>query len=486
MERLISPMSERTTASRTANGLPAPELSSAAKRGIALVAAAAILFGHAGEALAQQGKLPILRDAETEELLRDYTRPILKAANLSQQNIEVVIINSREFNAFVADGRRIFVNYGALYESTTPNQIIGVLAHETGHIAGGHLARIRDQLATAQTAAIIALVLGAAALGAGAATNAQGVGQAAPGIIMGPQEVIRRTLLSYQRGQEEAADRAAITYLNATGQSARGMIETFSRFQQQQLFIAQQVDPYLLSHPTAANRISQLENLAQGSPHYNKKDPPELQHRHDMMRAKIAGYFEKPDALARRYSPSNNSLPAQYARAMSSFRWGNVRLAVQQIDALIAVEPRNPYFYELKGQVLIESGRAKEAIAPLRRAVELSKGTPLIRMMLGQALVQGGSKEDAEEAIRELRFALQREPNVAFAHRQLAVAFARAGDRSNADLSAAYAAFNDGDFKAAKTLANRAQGSFKVGSPGWLRADDILKFEVPKIKQGQR
>jgi predicted Zn-dependent protease len=479
-------MHEAITASRPVRTGPAPREFRAAKRGVAIAAAAAILFGHAGEALAQQGKLPVLRDAETEELLRDYTRPILKAAGLSQQNIEVVIINSREFNAFVADGRRIFINYGALYDSTTPNQIIGVLAHETGHIAGGHLARIRDQLANAQTAAIIAMILGAAALGAGAAAGSQNIGQAAPGIIMGPQEVIRRTLLSYVRGQEEAADRAAVTFLNATGQSSRGMIETFNRFAQQQLFIAQQVDPYLLSHPTATNRIAQLETLAQASPHYNKKDSPELQFRHDMVRAKIAGYFERPDALARRYSPSNNSLPAQYARAMSSFRWSNVGAAIRQVDALIAAQPNNPYFYELKGQILLESGRAREAIPPLRKAVELSKGTPLIRMMLGQALVQGGGKEDAEEAIRELRFALQREPNVAFAHRTLATAYARAGDRANADLSAAYAAFNDADFKAAKTLATRAQNSFKVGTPGWLRADDILKFEVPKIQQGQR
>lgn len=476
-------MYAREIASRPARALPAPTGFDGLRRGTAAVVAAAMLFVHTGGALAQQGSLPVLRDAESEELLRDYMRPLLKAAGLSQQKIEVVIINSREFNAFVADGRRIFVNYGALFESTTPNQIIGVLAHETGHIAGGHLARIRDQLASAQTAAIIAMVLGAAALGAGAATGARGVGEAAPGVIMGPQEVIRRTLLSYQRGQEEAADRAAITYLNATGQSSRGMIETFARFQQQQLFITQQVDPYLLSHPTATNRIAQLETLARASPHYNKKDSPELQHRHDMMRAKIAGYFEKPEALARRYPPSNNSMPAQYARAMSYYRWGNVGAALRQTDALIAVQPNNPYFHELKGQVLLESGRARDAIAPLRRAVELSKGTALIRMMLGQALVQGGNRDDAQEAIRELRFALQSEPNVAFAHRSLARAYEISGDRANADLSAAYAAFNDGDFRAAKTLATRAQRSFKVGTPGWLRADDILKFEIPKISQ---
>jgi predicted Zn-dependent protease len=462
--------------------LPAFRRSPLARSAVAMATAAAILCSHAGQTLAQQGKLPVLRDAESEELLRDYSRPILKAAGLARQNVEVVIINSRDFNAFVADGRRIFVNYGALFQSTTPNQIIGVLAHETGHIAGGHLARIREQLASAQTAALVALLLGAAAIGASAASGqGNNIGQAAPGIIMAPQEVIRRTLLSYQRSQEEAADRAAVNYLNATGQSARGMIETFARFKQDQLFISQQVDPYLLSHPTAQNRIAQLETLAQASPYYNKKDAPELQHRHDMMRAKIAGYFEKPDTVSRLYPPSNNSMPARYARAVSLYRWGNVRAAVQQIDGLIAQQPNNPYFHELRGQVLLESGRAKESIPSLRRAVDLSKGNALIRMMLGQALVQGGGNEDAQEAIRELRFALQREPNASFGHRQLAIAYARTGDRANADLSAAYAAFNDADFKAAKTLATRAQRSFKVGTPGWLRADDIIKFQPPKV-----
>jgi predicted Zn-dependent protease len=478
-------MHQDSTASRPDGSLPAPR--TRARRAVALATAAALLCGSAGQAAAQQTKLPVLRDAESEELLRDYARPILKAAGLSQQNIEIVIINSRDFNAFVADGRRIFVNYGALFQSTTPNQIIGVLAHETGHIAGGHLARIREQLASAQTAALIALLVGAAAIGAGAATGqGSNVGQAAPGIIMAPQEIIRRTLLSYVRSQEEAADRAAVNYLNATGQSARGMIETFARFKQDQLFISQQVDPYLLSHPTAQNRIAQLETLAQASPHYNRKDPEELQFRHDMMRAKISGYFEKPDVVSRRYPPSNTSMPAQYARAMSLYRWGNIGAAVRQVDALIAQRPNNPYFHELRGQILLESGRAKEAIPSLRRAVELSKGNALIRMMLGQALVQGGNQEDAQDAVRELRFALQREPNAAFGHRQLATAYARIGDRPNADLSAAYAAFNDADFKAAKTLATRAQQSFKVGTPGWLRADDIIKFEPPKIAQGQR
>src|SRR5258707_13046656 len=184
-------------------------------------------------ALAQQAKgPPVIRDTEAEQLLREYTRPILRTAGLEKQNIQIVIINESVFNAFVADGRRIFVNYGALMKSDTPNQIIGVLAHETGHLAGGHLAKMREQLAQAQTQMIIAMLLGAGAIVAGARSgnSNSGLSNVGAAAISAPQEVIKRTLLSYIRGQEENADRAGVKFLTTTGQSAQGMYETFKRF----------------------------------------------------------------------------------------------------------------------------------------------------------------------------------------------------------------------------------------------------------------
>jgi predicted Zn-dependent protease len=457
------------------------------RRATALAAAGAVLLAQAPlPARAQAGGkgLPVIRDAEIEELLRDYTRPILKAAGLTKQNIEVVIINDRAFNAFVADGRRIFVNLGALYDAVTPNQIIGVLAHESGHIAGGHLARMREQLATAQTAAIIAMLLAAGGVAASAASGRGSIaGEAAPGLMMAPQEIIRRTLLSYARSQEESADRAAVNFLNATQQSARGMLETFQRFADQGLFLSRQVDPYLMTHPMARERISQLETIAKQSPYFDRTDPPALQARHEMMRAKLVGFVDRPEMVLRRYPSSNHSLPARYARAISAYRYGNTRDAIAQIDALIAEQPNNPYFHELKGQALLESGKARDAIAPLRRAVQLSSGAPLIRMLLGQALVQTGDPQYAEEAIRELLVALQREPNASLGLRELAVAYSRKGDQANAALSAAQAAFNDGDFRTARQLATRARTGFSQGTPGWLRADDIVNFKPPKLGQ---
>ena len=440
--------------------------------------AAAALLAPAGPAQAQSRQPSIIRDAEIETLMRDYTRPIFKAAGLQQQNIQVVLVGSDSFNAFVADGRRIFINTGALKQSKVPNEIIGVLAHETGHIAGGHLSNMRQQLETAQTASIVAMLLAAGGVAAGAASGAN-MGGAAAGAVMAPQEVIRRTLLSYQRGQEASADRAAVNYLNATKQSAKGMLTTFERFQNDQMFLSQRIDPYVLSHPMATERIALLSDLAKKSPYYNAKDSPALQARHDMMRAKLVGFTQPPDSVSRTYPRSDNSMPARYARAISGYRFGNIPDALNQIDSLIAEQPNNPYFYELKGQALLEAGRAREAVPPLRRAVALSDGNPLIRMLLGQALVANEDKASMDEAVRELTFSLQREPSSPAGWRYLAMAYGRKGDIPNADLASAQAAFMSGDFRLSRELATRARNGFKLGTPGWLKADDIVNYKPP-------
>ncbi|MEW6644137.1 MAG: M48 family metalloprotease [Pseudomonadota bacterium] len=448
---------------------------SRAARLTALVTAVALACASAWPAAAQDAKgPPTLRDAEIEQLLRDYTRPILRTAGLERQNIQVVIINDRSFNAFVADGRRIFVNFGALLDAQTPNQIIGVLAHETGHLAGGHLAKLREQLAQAQTQMIIAMLLGVGAMVAGAKSNSSGASQIGAAAISAPQEAIRRNLLSYQRQQEENADRAGVKFLTATGQSAKGMYDTFKRFADQTLFSSQGSDPYLMSHPMPAERVAALEQIARSSPYWEKKDDPALQLRHDLMRAKISGFMDRPDTVARKYPSSNTSLPARYARAISTYRHGDLRMALAMIDDMVREQPNNPYFYELRGQALLEGGHPAEAIAPLRKAVQLSSNAPLIEMLLGQALIASDNKAYADEAIAILRSALTREPEAPIGYTQLAMAYGRKGNYAEADLASAQAAFLRGDNKTARELATRAKTRFAVGTPGWVKADDIV------------
>jgi predicted Zn-dependent protease len=446
-------------------------------RAIAAITAAAITLGSL-PVRAQTGSgpgLPVIRDAEIEQLLRDYTKPILKAAGLSNQNIHVVIINDRQFNAFVMDAHHIFVNAGALMESTTPNQMIGVFAHETGHIVGGHLSKMRQEMANAQTAAIVAMLLGLGAVAAGARSGSVNMGNAGMAALSAPQSYLMHSLLAYQRAQEDYADRAGVRFLTMTGQSAKGMYDTFKRFADETMFESRYIDPYAQNHPMPAERMAALEHLVH-TQFWDKKDPPELQFRHDMMRAKLYGFMEKPLTVLRRYPPSNTSLPARYARAISTYRYGDVRDAIAQIDGLIRSMPNNPYFYELKGQALLEAGHPMQAIAPLQRAVQLAPDPALIQILLGQALVATDNVALANQAIPLLRAALLKEPESVDAYTQLAMAYGRKSDLANADLAAAQAAFARGDNKTARELAARAKQRFPVGSPGWVRADDIVAF----------
>src|SRR6266436_1834273 len=466
-------LSKRTSGKRT----PGKITSGLTAATVAAALAVAPVLTPVAPVRAQENKGPsILRDTESEQLLREYTRPILRAAGLERQNIQMVIINDSAFNAFVADGRRIFIKYGALMQSETPNQIIGVLAHETGHLAGGHLSKLREQMAQAQTQMIIAMLLGAGAVVAGARSgnSNNGLANAGAAAIAGPQEMIRRTLISYVRQQEENADRAGVKFLTATGQSAKGMYETFRRFTNEGLFAARDADPYLQSHPMPAERVAALEELARSSPYWDKKDDPALQLRHDMVRAKVSAFMERPDTVYRRYPPSNDSLPARYARAIATYLHGDLRSALAQIDGLIQVQPSNPYFYELRAQALLEGGKPAEAIAPLRKALQLSNNAPLIEMLLGQALVATDNKAHTDEAIAILRAAVARETEAPLGYTQLAMAYGRKGDFAQADLASAQAAFLRGDNKTARELASRAKTRFAIGTPGWVKADDIV------------
>jgi predicted Zn-dependent protease len=453
-----------------------------ARRATAALAAVCLaLTPTVGQAQERRGT-SIVRDAETEGLLREYAAPIFRAAGINAGATRIILVNERSFNAFVANGQKIFINTGALMDAETPNEVIGVLAHESGHIAGGHLARLRQQVSNAQVLSVIGMLAGVGAMAGAVASRSDqvgGMGTGAMGVMTGGQELVRRNLLAYQRSEEQAADAAALRYLNTTGQSPKGMLVTFGRFADSGLFRSRAVDPYLMSHPLPTERISQLERLAKQSPHFDVKDPPALQARHDLMRAKLFGFVERQDAVLRRYPPSNTSAPARYARAVLAYRNGRLQEALTTVDGLIAEQPGYAYFHELKGQALLESGRAREAIGPLRRAVGLAPGAVPIRAMLGHALVASGDPASLNEAIRELSNATTREPDSPEAFTHLATAYGRKGDIGMAELASAQAFFNRGDMKNAQTQASRAMAKLKPGTPSYLKAEDILAYVPP-------
>lgn len=423
--------------------------------------------GAVGPARAQG--IPLIRDTEIENLLNDYSRPILKAAGLGEGRVAIRIVRSEMFNAFVLDGRNVFIHTGALLQADTPNQVIGVIAHESGHIAGGHLASLRARIARDQTKALLVRMLG---LGVAIAT---GAGQA----LLAGEELIMRSLLAERRSQEAAADQAGLRYLNATRQSGRGMLETFERFAQQEYISDAQKDPFVRSHPVATDRLAQLREAVQRSPHYAAKDPPQLQLRHDMMRAKLAGYLERPQVVFNRYPASDASLPARYARTIAHFMQGGqgaLPKVLGEVDALIREKPDNPYFYELKADFLARAGESRQAIAPLRQALRLAGDANLIRVQLASALLATNEAGVVAEASELLRKSLIEDENPR-AYRALADASYRQGKQAEADAAIAQAYFLEGDVKQAQIFAKRAQRALRQGTPAWIKMDDIISYK---------
>jgi predicted Zn-dependent protease len=439
-----------------------------------LTLAAALLLTQTASAHAAN----LIRDAEIEALLSDYATPIFRAAALGSQNINIHIVGDKTFNAFVIDGQNMFIHVGAITKSETPNQLIGVIAHEAGHIAGGHLARLKVQMSRMESAALIMNLIGIGAMIGGAVSGGgNDVGEAGAAVLFGGTSIIQRSILSYRRAEESAADQAAVTYLNRTKQSVQGMLETFRHFADQSLGSVNFIDPYIQSHPMPQDRIAQLRDLAERSAYYDAKDPPQLQFRHDMVRAKLEAFTNKNNAayVMRKYPETDRTLPARYARAITRYFAAGVDGAMKDLDALLAEQPNNPYFHELKGQFLLESGKAAAAIPPLQKAVSLAPSAGLMRVMLGQALIATNDPALVKDAIGQLQKALTKEKQSVVGYRQLAIAYGRLNRIPEAQLASAQGFLFEGNADFAKVHAERAIRAFPEGSPNWVKANDIIR-----------
>lgn len=424
----------------------------------------------------QGPSLPLIRDAEIEGLLRLYSKPIFKAAGLNPSAVRVYIINNDKINAFVAGGQRLFIHTGLLTRTKTPNEVIGVLAHETGHIAGGHLARLGIELDRASVQSIIGTLIGVAAAVGGAASGQKGATQAGQGIMIGSQGLAQRNLLAYQRGMEASADQAALKYMIATEQSPRGMLTLFQALANESLASLENADPYLLSHPMPLERIRNLEREAKKSQFFDKEDPPQLLLRHQLMQAKLAGFMQSPQFVFQRYPSSDKSLAARYARSISMFRKGDTKNAIPIIDSLIKDVPEDPYFWELKGQALLEGGTPEKALAPLKQANKLLPNSGLIQILYAQALIATENRANIRQALNLLTLAKKTEPDSVAIYKFSALAYGYLNDVPRAELATAEAAMMQGDTALAAEKAKRVIGQFKRGTPEWIRANDILNF----------
>lgn len=411
----------------------------------------------------------ILRDAETEELLKDMVAPLVEASELEPGNVELVLINDGSINAFVAGGQAIYVHSGLINEAETANEVQGVLAHELGHITAGHVVRFDERTKRATNISILSLLLGVGAALAGA-------GEGAMGIIAAGQQAAMGSFLSFNRDQEASTDLAGARYLSGAGITGKGMIKFFERLRGNEIRAGySQADEaaYARTHPLSGDRIQVLRGLLEKDPAWDAPPDLALQERFVRAKAKLFGYLAEPQRTLNAYPPRDTSIPARYARAYAYHKEARVDMALAEADALLAAEPDNPWFLELKGQVLLESGRPMDALAPLRRATELTRAHPLIAGMLGHALIATENKANFPEAEQVLRASVQKDRYNPFAWYQLGVVYEARGDIPRARLASAEQQVMNRLYPQALMNAQAAEASLPYGSPDWIRAQDV-------------
>lgn len=414
----------------------------------------------------------LIRDTEIEHMLRDYSDPILEAAGLRPADVDLYIVADPTLNAFVTGGQNIFLHTGIILESETPNQLKGVIAHEAGHISGAHLARVGDGISAAQAPMFVSLGLGVLAALAGE-------GGAAGALLASSQQFGALSFMTYSRAQEASADQAGLQFLEASGQSAEGLVQFFERFRYQEVMSNARRYPYFRSHPLSSERISNLRGGATESPYYETVDSPEEVARLQRIQGKIYGFLAEPEFVFYRYPESDQSLPARYARAVAYYHDARLDRALEEIESLLEEEPDNPYFHELHGQMLFESGHAEDAIEPNRRSVELEPTAPLLRVNLANAMIATENPDYLEEAAQHLRVALDIEPDNGFAWYQLSIVHERNGDTALAQLAIAEQSYAAGNRQRAHQFASRARTSLEIGTPAWVRATEIEAVSIP-------
>jgi predicted Zn-dependent protease len=422
----------------------------------------------------------ILRDAETEALFADMSVDIIRAAGLEPRHVQIVLINDKEINAFVAGGQIVYIHSGLITSAKNVGEVQGVIAHELGHVAGGHVIRINEGAKEATSISILSLLLGAAAIAAGA-------GDAGAGIMAAGQQAAMGKFLAFSRTQEASADAAAASYLSKAGISGRGLISFFKTLQNVEFrYAIPQEDSYGRTHPLTGERIAVLQDVVSVDPAWARPPDPVLEARFQRVKAKLTGFVSDPPQTLRTYPVTDNAVPARYARAYAWHRSAYPDKALEEVDSLLRSAPKDPYFLELKGQILLESGRPQDALPVLREANQISLSQPLIAALFGHALIATEDKANLPEATRVLKAAVSKDNENPFAWYQLGVVYEREGDVARARLATAERYSLQGRPNLALPNAEAAMVGIPKGSPDWIRAQDIAMASRGDLENQKR
>lgn len=434
-------------------------------------------------AITPANAISLIRDTEIEQLLKEYTDPIVSAAKLDPNVVTLYIVNDPSLNAFVVGGHNIFFHTGMIVAVDNPNQLKGVIAHETAHIAGRHGALRRDAMASATRPMLLSMALGIFAIAAGAP-------DAGMAIITGGQHIATMDILAYTRTQEASADQAGVGYLEKTGQSPYGIMSFFSKLRSQEVLSASRQWKYFRTHPLSSDRMGALRARVNSSRYLGRPDSDSDKHRLKMAQAKLRGFLDSPKAALNRFPTKDKSAPARYGRSVAYFRNADTEKALTEINSLIADEPSNPFFHELKGQILFESGRVRESIPSHQRSAELSPKSALFRLNVAQAIIADPKSETDmaanTQAQKELKRALDLDSDLSFAWHQLAITYARQDNPGMADMATAERYYLVGDIKQSAYFAMRAQSKLERGSIDWNRAVDILHVAQEYANQDKK
>ena len=426
----------------------------------------------------QASGISLIRDTEIENTIRLFATPLFEAAGLEADDIRIHIVKDPSLNAFVAGGQRLFINTGLLMRAEHAGQVIGVIAHETGHISGGHLLRLQEKQRNSTAQTILAYVLG------GVAAVGSGKPGAAGAVIAGGATFQQRTVLSYTRTMEQTADQAAVNFLEETGKSTVGLLEFLGALSNQELLTSASQDPYIRSHPLTRDRMEFLRNAVRISKFSEIPTADNLKRAHDRMRAKLKGFINPTGRTLREFKSTDQRVAARYARAVAFKESHQIEKSLALIDGLIAQSPRDPFFHELKGDILQDAGRIADSVPPYRRAVEILPWAALIRTNLAQSLLELNDPDASREALDNLRQAVRYEPDSPIIWRLMAKAYVNENDQANVMLALAEEALLSGKREAAQYRATRALELLPSGSAGWIRAQDIQNASTEKNNEG--
>jgi predicted Zn-dependent protease len=433
--------------------------------GLRLIALAATLVAASGPAAAQG--FSIIRDTEIERLLQDYAKPIFAAGGLAPGAVTIRMIQDDSINAFVTQGNAMYFHTGLLLASRNSNEVIGVLAHETGHIVGGHSVTFGDSVSKANTTAILATLLGVAA---GVASGNPDVGMA---VAMGGQGTALRTLMAFSRDQESRADQFALRALEESRQSAKGLYDFFDRLRGQELLITDRQDAYVRTHPLNRDRMEAVNVAVQRSPFGNQPPDPALEARHRRMIAKLFAFLKPQVTALQRYPDTDLSLEGRYARSIAYFRRGQTDKALPLIDGLLKEHPKDAFFWELKGQMLFETGKLEDSVAAYRECIALMPDAPLNQIAMAHAMIETGNSSHAAPAQNALKAALASDSEDPWAWDLLARAYLLGDNPGLSAYAAAERAVLLRQFQDVVRYTKEAEKYLEKDTPTWYRLQDI-------------